>query len=48
MGDEIKTTLSEVITSLMSANPQDRRLAEQQLAALQMIDGKKQFFFYEN
>ena len=48
MGDnEIKATLSEVITSLMSGNPQDRRVAEQQLEALQMIDGKK-YIFFEN
>jgi len=41
MGDNegsIKATLSEVITSLMSGNPQERRIAEQQLEALQMID----------
>ena len=36
----IKATLSEVITALMSGNPQERRVAEQQLDALQMIDGK--------
>ena len=46
MGDNegsIKATLSEVITSLMSGNPQERRIAEQQLEALQMIDGEKHF-----
>ena len=49
MGDNegsIKATLSEVITSLMSGNPQERRIAEQQLEALQMIDGEKHFFEY--
>ena len=49
MGDNegsIKATLSEVITSLMSGNPQERRIAEQQLEALQMIDGEKHLFEY--
>ena len=37
----IKVTLAEVITALMSQNPNERKIAEQQLEALQMIDGKK-------
>ena len=37
----IKVTLCEVITALMSQNPNERKIAEQQLEALQMIDGKK-------
>ena len=41
----IKVTLCEVITALMSQNPNERKIAEQQLEALQMIDGKKIIFF---
>ena len=41
----IKVTLCEVITALMSQNPNERKIAEQQLEALQMIDGKKIRFF---
>ena len=45
----IKVTLCEVITALMSQNPNERKIAEQQLEALQMIDGKKnQIFFRKN
>ena len=40
----IKVTLCEVITALMSQNPNERKIAEQQLEALQMIDGKKSDF----
>ena len=41
----IKVTLCEVITALMSQNPNERKIAEQQLEALQMIDGKKNQIF---
>ena len=44
MGEQegtIKGALCEVITALMSPNPDERKLAEQQLEALQVTEGKK-------
>ena len=38
--EEIKSTLCEVINALMSANPNERKLAEQQLDALQVTEGE--------
>ena len=36
----LRSTLNEVIQALMSINPSERKLAEQQLEALQVTDGK--------
>ena len=37
----IKVALCEVVTALMSADPGERKLAEQQLEALQVTEGNK-------
>ena len=35
----VKSAMIEVMTALMSGNPDDRKLAEQQLDALQVTEG---------
>ena len=40
----IKVALCEVVTALMSADLNERKLAEQQLEALQVTEGKKSKF----
>ena len=43
----IKGALVEVINALMSALPNERKLAEQQLDALQVTEGKFQLYFFQ-
>jgi hypothetical protein len=43
-GVAMRTTLAEVINALMSGNPNERKLAEQQLDALQVTEGKRKYF----